>query len=339
MKILATKQRLAPTTVRVGYIKHYFFCAFLSLFLLSGCGGGGDSTSSSKKAKAAKACTTPIPNGKGELPWDTKTKKHSTTCKVVSCNAGYVKNTRGSSCDIPETGKYADNVGREQDCDGPTGDTGGFNAFIGNTGAVSTPTGCGFSCNTGYVKDASARECNFPATGSYVDAMGTVGSCNSITLEGTATSTWIAGAASTDTACPFSCTAGYVKDTSPGECKYPTLGSYVNVSGAEVSCTDISGIPNFNSWVSGAATDQESCPFSCSSGYTVSGRTCRKARPQTLALGEDTSRILFDNGEVEAWGKVSNRKWRTHIKENLGGNTPQALVSGDFHQCIILKKR
>ena len=97
MKILATKQRLAPTTVRAGYMKHYFFCAFLSLFLLSGCGGGGGggggSTSSSKKAKAAKVCTTPLPNGKGELPWNTKTKKYSTTCKVVSCNAGYVKNT------------------------------------------------------------------------------------------------------------------------------------------------------------------------------------------------------------------------------------------------------
>ena len=56
-----------------------------------------------------------------------------------------------------------------------------------------------------------------------------------------------------------------------------------------------------------------------------------------LALGEETSHVLFDNGEVEAWGKVSNRKWRTHIKEDLGGNTPQALVSGYNHQCIILE--
>ncbi len=40
---------------------------------------------------------------------------------------------------------------------------------------------------------------------------------------------------------------------------------------------------------------------------------------------------------MEAWGKVSNRKWRTHLKEDLGSHTPQALVSGDDHQCIILK--
>ncbi len=56
-----------------------------------------------------------------------------------------------------------------------------------------------------------------------------------------------------------------------------------------------------------------------------------------LALGRDTSHVLFNNGEVEAWGSVSDHTWRTHIKENLGGNTPQALVSGDYHQCIILE--
>ncbi len=103
-------------TILVGYMKCRFFTLFLSL-LLSGCGGGGGggggSTSSSKKAKAAKVCTTPLPNGKGELPWNTKTKKYSTTCKVVSCNAGYVKNTEEDSCDIPdshgrETSLYAD---------------------------------------------------------------------------------------------------------------------------------------------------------------------------------------------------------------------------------------
>ena len=199
----------------------------------------------------------------------------SDPCQVVDCNSGFVKNTGADSCDIPDTGKYADNLGREQDCDDPTGDTGGFNTFLPNTGGVSSASGCGFSCNTGFMKDSSSRECNFPFPGNYVTAGGT-----------------------------------------------------------ESSCTDITGL---DTWLEGAAADQDSCPFSCSSGYTVSGRTCRKARPQTLALGEDTSRILFDNGEVEAWGKVSASHWRSHIKENLGGNTPQALVSGGNHQCIILK--
>ena len=100
----------------------------------------------------------------------------------------------------------------------------------------------------------------------------------------------------------------------------------------------LSGMTGFGSWVSGAATDADSCPFSCASGYTVSGRMCNKARPQTLALGQDTSRVLFDNGEVEAWGKVSASPWRSHIKEDLGSQySAQALASGDYHQCIILK--
>ena len=442
MNLLATQQ----TNIRVDYMKRYLYYAFLCL-TLSGCGGGeddGGSTSSSKKAKAAKACTTPMANGKGELPWDKKTKKYSTTCKVISCNTGYVKNTGTNRCDIPVLGKYVDNLGREKscksvgstptggfdtflantgavptatdcnfscksgyvksvstyscnkakpcaiadgggqnrwksatstysttcevvdcntgfvkntgtnscdipgtgkyadngvakDCSSITGGTGGFNAFAGNTGAVSTPTGCGFSCNTGFVK--SGRSCNFPSLGKYVTAGGIEASCdsNSITTEGTAAATWIAGAASTDTTCPFSCTAGYVKDASAGKCKYPTLGYYADAQGAELSCTDISGIPNFNTWVVGAATADDACPFSCASGYTISGRMCRKARPQTLALGTDTSHVLFDNGEVEAWGEVNAFPWRSHIKEDLRSHTPQALVSGGHHQCIILE--
>ena len=226
-------------------------------------------------------------------------------------------------------------VGREQACNDPTGDSGGFNIFLPNTGAVSSATGCGFSCNAGFVKDSSARECNFPSSGNYVTAGNTESPCTSITTEGTAVATWIVGAASTDTDCPFSCTAGYSKDTSAGECKYPTQGTYVDSLGDEVSCIDLSGMTGFDSWLDGAATANNACPFSCASGYTMLGRICR--RPEMLALGPDTSRILFSTGEVEAWGKVSSYKWRTHIKENLGGNTPQALVSGENHQCIILK--
>ncbi len=254
-----------------------------------------------------------------------------------SCNAGFVKKTVGRTCATPDTGKYADSSGNEQSCDNPTGAASGFDVFLQNTGAVDSADGCDFSCNAGFVKDSSARECNYPTKGKYVNAGNTESPCTAITTEGTAVATWIVGAASTDTACPFSCTAGYVKDTSAGGCKYPTQGTYVDSLGAEVSCTDISGTPNFGAWVSGAATDADSCPFSCASGYTISGRMCNKARPQTLALGKDTSRVLFDNGEVESWGKVSAFPWRSHIKEDLGGHTSQALVSGRNHQCIILK--
>ncbi len=152
----------SSTSVLVEFMKYRFFTAFLCL-TLSSCGessggGGGNSTSSSKKAKA---CTTPISNGKGELPWNTKTKKYSTTCKVVSCNAGYVKDTEEKSCDIPEAGKYADSSGNEKSCDAITRDTGGFNTFLANTIAVNSAAGCDFSCNAGFVK--SGRACNIPS--------------------------------------------------------------------------------------------------------------------------------------------------------------------------------
>ncbi len=240
----------------------------------------------------------------------------------------------GRACNIPDTGKYADN-GVEKDCSPITGGTGGFNAFAVNRGAVATATGCGFSCNTGFVK--SGRTCNFPSTGSFVNAQGIEASCDSnpITIEGAAVATWIAGAAATAATCPFSCTAGYAVDSSGRECSFPSLGHYVNNQGTESLCTDISGITGFGSWLEGAATADDACPFSCASGYTMLGRICR--RPEMLALGTETSHILFSNGEVEAWGKVSTSPWRSHIKENLGGNTPQALVSGGHHQCIILK--
>ena len=201
-----------------------------------------------------------------------------------------------------------------------------------------TATGCDFSCKSGYVKDASARECNFPSLGNYADN-GVEKVCSPITGDSGGFDAFAAntGAVSAADGCGFSCNAGYVKDSSGRECNYPNQGTYVNASGAEVGCTDISGILGFGTWDSGAATTAITCPFSCSSGYTISGRMCNKAIPQMLALGQDTSHVLFDNGEVEAWGKVSNRKWRTHIKEDLGSHTPQALVSGHDHQCIILK--
>ena len=307
---------------------------------------------------------------------------------LFSCSDGYVK--IGRACNTPGLGKYADN-GVEKACSPITGDLGGFDDFAANTGAVTAADGCGFSCNAGFVKDASARKCNFPSSGNYVDAGNTEQSCTPITLQAPATSTWIAGAADDADACLFSCSDGYVKIgracNTPGlgkyadngvekscspitgdlggfddfaanmgavtaadgcdfscnagfvksgrSCNFPSSGNYVDAGNTEQSCTDITGVTGFGSWVSGAATADDACPFSCSAGYTISGRTCRK--PKILALGEDTSRILFSNGEVEAWGEVSDHTWRTHLKEDLGGNTPQVLVSGYHHQCIILE--
>ncbi len=281
-----------------------------------------------------KACSPITGGGFNTFLPNTAAVSTATGCGFF-CNSGFVKS--GRTCNIPDQGKYADGAGDEQSCDTPTGATGGFNTFLANTAAVSSAAGCNFSCNAGFMKIGS--KCNYPTPGSYVNNQGNEALCNpnSITTEGTATSPWIAGAAESATTCPFSCSAGYLKDSSARECKYPTLGHYADAQGAEVGCTDITSITGFGSWLEGAATDADSCPFLCASGYTISGRTCNKAIPQTLALGTDTSHVLFDNGEVEAWGKVSASPWRSHIKEDLGSHTAQALASGDYHQCIILK--
>ena len=150
------------------------------------------------------SCNTITIEGGAIANWITGAAATADTCPF-SCSTGYAKT--GRACNIPGLGKYADGSGNEQSCNNPTGAAGGFDVFLPNMGAVSTATGCGFSCNTGYVKDAPGRTCNFPSTGNYVNAQGTEVSCDSITsitTEGTATATWIAGAASAANTCPFS---------------------------------------------------------------------------------------------------------------------------------------
>ncbi len=253
-----------------------------------------------------------------------------------SCNTGFVKS--GRTCNFPSTGSFVNAQGTEALCDSITSiTTEGAAVATWIAGAASTANTCPFSCTAGFVK--SGRTCAIPDQGKYAGSSGDEQSCPPITGGSGGFDAFDVnmGAVDSATGCGFSCNTGFMKDSSGRACNFPSTGSFVNAQGIESSCTDITGIPNFNSWLSGAATDQDSCPFSCSSGHTASGRICREYIPQMLALGTDTSHVLFDNGEVEAWGKVSAFPWRSHIKEDLRINTPQAFVSGSNHQCIILK--
>ncbi len=185
-----------------------------------------------------------------------------------SCNAGFVKNTADRTCNIPDTGEYADN-GVAKDCTDISGVIAGFAAFDVNAGAVTTAAGCDFSCKTGYVK--SGRACNYPTVGKYVNNLHVQGPCDvdSVTSDAGATSTWIAGDASTDATCPFSCTAGFVMDSLARACKTPSTGHYAN-SGVETDCSDITGdIGGFAAFEAnaGAVTSATGCGFSCNLGY------------------------------------------------------------------------
>ena len=203
------------------------------------CKSGYVKSVSTYSCNKAQDCST-IANGRGQNLWNSTTKKYSTTCEVVDCNTGYVKNTRANLCDVPDTGKYADN-GVAKDCSPITGDSGGFDAFAVNTGEVSTSTGCGFSCNAGFVKDSSARECNFPSLGNYADSSGDEQSCSPITGDSGGFDAFAAntGAVSAADGCGFSCNAGFVKDSSARECNYPSSGNYVTAGNTESPCNSI----------------------------------------------------------------------------------------------------
>ena len=95
-----------------------------------------------------------------------------------SCKSGFVKNTADRTCNIPDTGKYADSVGDEQSCNTPRGAATGFNTFLPNTAAVPTATGCNFSCNVGFVKNTADSMCEIPDLGKYADSSGDEQSCN-----------------------------------------------------------------------------------------------------------------------------------------------------------------
>ena len=165
-----------------------------------------------------------------------------------SCNAGFVKNTADRTCNIPDTGNYADGAGAMQSCSTPTG---GFNTFLRNAGAVSAADGCGFSCNAGFVKKTVDRTCAIPDTGKYADA-GIEKSCDNPTGATGGFKEFLAntGAVSTAAGCGFSCNAGFVKNTSDRTCNIPDTGNYADGAGAMQSCSPPTGATGgFNTFI------------------------------------------------------------------------------------------
>ncbi len=257
------------------------------------------------------------------------------------CNVGFLKNTGGAgSCDIPRPGIYVNASGAEQSCSAVRIAL-GFKNFKANNGAVFSATGCNFSCKTGYVKNRSSYTCSIPEARKYADATGAEQDCDSIGGVSVG-SQFIKGTnpVSSPTTCPFTCLPGYVKDSGNRECNYPTKGQYVTSQGTQVSCRDLTSIIGLDSWKLGPADDADACPFTCQSAYDALGRTCvvKGTRPQTLALGEDTSYILLSSGEVQKWGESElGTKVDLGTGNNGNANLAQAIVSGDQHRCVLLK--
>ncbi len=222
-----------------------------------------------------------------------------TSCPF-SCSTGFVKSAR--SCVPPSSGNYVNASGAEASCSAVDQDQGGFKRFEDNTGAVSTDTGCNFSCNVGFVQSSYA--CRFPTEGKYVDS-GTQKDCTPITLAVGASATWLAGAADSLTSCPFSCSTGFL--TSGRSCSFPSSGNYVNASGAEDSCSSVTddggGFHRFEDNTGGVSTNT-GCNFSCNVGFVQSSYACRfptEGKYMDSGTQKDCTPITLAVGASATW--------------------------------------
>ncbi len=248
-------------------MKRQFFTLFLSL-LLSGCGGGGGSSSSGgSSSKKPQSCA--ITNGSGHKVWDKTAKKYSTTCTLVTCNAGFDNDEESTECQTTAANYYSPANDKTRTACPTTS-----HSSATTTTGLSSTKGC-YNCDGGYLKNTASNTCDVPGQGKYVNVGGTEDSCRAITNEGTATATWIAGAAATDAACPFSCSAGFVKNEVLRRCNIPEAGKYVE-NGAEAACDLITGVNGVSQFTksTGGVSSSTTCPFSCGAGYVKSGRSC-----------------------------------------------------------------
>ena len=151
-----------------------------------------------------------------------------------TCLSGYVQDKTARTCSPPSKGQYANAEGVAASCSDIVGSAGGFEDFVENTGSsavpVSSPTGCDFTCNGGFIKNKARRACNTPGPGKYANTQGRESSCtgsiaNSDTIGGQGEPV------SNGAQCPFTCLSGFVKKTSNRTCNIPDTGKYANAQG------------------------------------------------------------------------------------------------------------
>ena len=236
----------------------------------------------------------------GNAVWLTGEADSLTSCPF-SCSTGFVKSAR--SCVPPSKGHYVNASGAEDSCSSVIEDRGGFNRFEDNTGAVSTDTGCNFSCNSGFEKKSYA--CRFPTEGQYVDSTGTPQNCTPITTANGAIATWLTGAAASQTTCRFSCNSGFLQ--SGRSCVFSSKGNYVNSSGAEASCStvdqDQGGFKRFEN-NTGAVSTNKGCNFSCNAGFVKGSYACRfptEGKYMDSGTQKDCTPITLAAGASATW--------------------------------------
>ena len=218
-----------------------------------------------------------------------------------TCKSGYVQDESERACKTPPTGKYGDAQGAEQACTGNI-----TNGTLGGQAvSVTRANACPFTCKSGYVQDESGRACNLPSQGKYGDAQGAeqpcTGNIENGNLGGQAVSVTDA------TACPFTCTSGYVKDGTLRTCNLPSQGKYADADGVEQPCQ---GGNITNGTLGGQAvsvTDATACPFTCKSGYVKDGtlRACnlppKGKYADTQGVAQDCTAISGAQNSFDDW--------------------------------------
>ena len=287
-------------------------------------------TADIEKRSCGQSCN--VTRGRGQL-------ETNGTCNVVSCDAGYDNRENSLRCERTLANFYSPaNDKNRIACPTPE------RSLPTGSRGLSSPHAC-YTCNAGYIQNTQGDGfCGPPNLGKYVNAdTGIEKECTAIVGDQDGFKEWIWGAASAANACPFSCNTGYMKNDMGRSCHYPGPGKYVTSQGTENNCGPITVDPGgVSTWVAGKAASADACPFTCNDGYRVVGRACKKVKPKALALGEETSYVLLDNGEVEGWGNTVSPSTAIPVKVDLGttnGNKDlsQAIASGYQHRCVILK--
>ena len=190
-----------------------------------------------------------------------------------TCNAGYKKDEVARTCVYPDSGKYVDAQGEQQDCPEISN-----SVWVTANKPVSLASECVFSCTGDALLNSLSWTCDLPGVSFWYDPSnaGKETLCTPIQNQ----KGWLpssSGTPLTSDSCDFACRSGYKKGTSPRACSPPTEGTYVQADCiSEAPCLDIS---NKQAWVEGPADSETSCDFTCLSGFEKYERTCRSPLP------------------------------------------------------------
>ncbi len=241
---------------------------------VTACDAGFDSTRDAAKCQATESGYFSLANENTKTACSTPAKSAAVTTTGLSshnacytCNAGYWQNINGNgSCNLPDKGKWvnANDNSKNNQCSAIT--DANFGDWI--VGPADAADKCPFSCTGVYSPDAQTRSC-----------VATTASCSP--TNGRGTKTWDTGINAYGTCSVISCSNGYWQNTNANSCDLPDAGKWVdsNDNSKNNDC-DVIRVPGgvTATFTQGATAAANTCPFSCSNGYSpntdTQGRSC-----------------------------------------------------------------